>query len=368
MDKVTSYINDCKNYGIQVLPPDVNESLWLFNVVEGNLRFGMGAVKNVGKAAVEEMVRERTENGAFTSFVDFVERVNLKVCGKRALESLVLVGAFDSIEKQLNRKTLFENLENFMIYGNKKQEEKALGQSNLFDLGESSSSSDDESLKVDVERVEDYDEKEKLAYESNLLGIYVSGHPLGRYQGVIEQLTSMNLNEIQEVSGSDKRDMIVAGMVVTNKTILTKKGDKMSFAMLEDLSGKIECIVFPRVFSEYEELLKSDDPVVMTGYVNLTEQPRKFFPQKIQKLKAEAESRVTGVRVSLSLTEVNERKLKKMKEVILSYKGSVPCHLIFESDEAKEDYPLEMDFTLIQFLNLLRKLMRFLIKTVLNLL
>ena len=98
----------------------MNESLWLFNVVEGNLRFGMGAVKNVGKAAAEEMVRERSENGPFTSFVDFVERVNLKVCGKRALESLVLVGGFDSIEKQLNRKTLFENLENFMIYGNKK--------------------------------------------------------------------------------------------------------------------------------------------------------------------------------------------------------------------------------------------------------
>ena len=121
MDKVTTYVK-CKNYGINVLPPDVNESLWLFNVIDGNLRFGMGAVKNVGQAAVEEMVRERTENGPFTSFVDFIERVNLKICGKRALESLVLVGAFDSIEKKLNRKSLFENLENFIAYGNKKRE------------------------------------------------------------------------------------------------------------------------------------------------------------------------------------------------------------------------------------------------------
>ena len=198
------------------------------------------------------------------------------------MESLVLVGAFDSIEKKLNRKTLFENLENFMLYGNKKQEEKAVGQSNLFDMGESAEDSTEESMKVDVETVEDYDEKEKLSYESSLLGIYVSGHPLGRYQGVIEQLTSMNLNEVQEVSGNDKRDMIVAGMIVTNKTILTKKGDKMSFAMLEDLHGKIECIVFPRVFAEYEELLKSDDPVVMTGQVNLAEEPRKFFLKKFR--------------------------------------------------------------------------------------
>ena len=118
----------------------------------------------------------------------------------------------------------------------------------------------------------------------------------------------------------------------------------MSFAMLEDLLEKLSASYFLE-FSEYEELLKSDDPVVMTGYVNLTEQPRKFFPQKIQKLKAEAETRVTGVRVSLSLTEVNERKLRKMKEVILSYKGSVPCHLIFESDEAKVAYLWGMDFT-----------------------
>jgi DNA polymerase-3 subunit alpha len=195
-------------------------------------------------------------------------------------------------------------------------------------------------MKVDVDSVEDFDEKEKLSYESSLLGIYVSGHPLGRYQGVIEQLTSMNLNEIQEVSGSDKRDMIVAGMVVTNKTILTKKGDKMSFAMLEDLHGKIECIVFPRVFAEFEELLKSDDPVVMTGQVNLAEEPRKFFPQKIQKLKAEAESRVTGVRVSMRMDDVNERKLNRLKEIILSYKGSVPCHFIFESELAKARLPL----------------------------
>ena len=127
MDKVTNYINDCTNYDIEVLPPDVNESLWLFNVVEGNIRFGMGAIKNVGKAAVEEMVRVREESGPSTSFIDFIERVSLKICGKRALESLILVGAFDRCEKAYNRKTLFNNLEVFMSYGSKKQEEKELG-------------------------------------------------------------------------------------------------------------------------------------------------------------------------------------------------------------------------------------------------
>ncbi|MAW07744.1 MAG: DNA polymerase III subunit alpha [Halobacteriovoraceae bacterium] len=344
MDKVTTYIDDCKNYGINVLPPDVNESLWLFNVVDGNLRFGMGAVKNVGQAAVEEMVRERTENGPFTSFVDFIERVNLKICGKRALESLVLVGAFDSIEKKLNRKSLFENLENFIAYGNKKREEKLVGQANLFDMGGDASNDEEESLKVDVETYEDYEEKEKLGYESSLIGIYVSGHPLKSYQGVIEQLTSMNLNDIQSVRGNDKRDMIVAGMIVSNKVILTKKGDKMSFGMLEDLQGKIECIIFPKVFAEYEHLLSQDDPVVMTGYVNLSESPRKFFPQKIQKLKNETENRVSGVRVNIDLEKLTEIKLNRLKEIILSYKGSVPCHLILEGTDGKVRLPLDENY------------------------
>ena len=344
MDKVTTYIDDCKNYGINVLPPDVNESLWLFNVVDGNLRFGMGAVKNVGQAAVEEMVRERTENGPFTSFVDFIERVNLKICGKRALESLVLVGAFDSIEKKLNRKSLFENLENFIAYGNKKREEKLVGQANLFDMGGDASNDEEESLKVDVETYEDYEEKEKLGYESSLIGIYVSGHPLKSYQGVIEQLTSMNLNDIQSVRGNDKRDMIVAGMIVSNKVILTKKGDKMSFGMLEDLQGKIECIIFPKVFAEYEHLLSQDDPVVMTGYVNLSESPRKFFPQKIQKLKNETENRVSGVRVNIDLEKLTEIKLNRLKEIILSYKGSVPCHLILEGADGKVRLPLDENY------------------------
>ena len=340
-DKVTVYINDAKNYGIEVLPPDVNESLWLFNVVDGNIRFGMGAVKNVGKNAVNSLVKEREENGHYTGFIDFCERVDLKLVNRRMIESLIKVGAFDSCEK-MNRKTLLDNLEIILLHAAKRQEEKVLGQTSLFATEEG----DHEATKaqLDIQESEDFDNKEKLGYEQQLMGIYVSGHPLDRFQDVIRQLSSMDISQIEDIDGDGKRDLTLAGLITSRKNILTKKGDKMCFATLEDLSGKIECIVFPKTFAEFEPLLFEDEPLVMYGNVNLSENPRKFFPSKIMRLKDQAEERVTGVRISINLKDINDRHLEKFKHVLLSYRGSVPTHIIFESDEGKGRMPLGEDF------------------------
>lgn len=342
-DKVTQYINDAKNYDIEVLPPDVNESLWLFNVVGDNIRFGMGAVKNVGETAVGEMIREREENGAFTGFIDFCERANLKACNKRMIESLIKVGAFDSCEK-MNRKTLLENMELIVSHGQKRQEEKELGQVSLFEIGGEQEGHDSASM-LDLSSVPDFDEKEKLQYESQLMGIYVSGHPLDRFADIMSQMASMEISAVQDISGNSKREMTLAGMISERKNILTKKGDKMCFATLEDLNGKIECIVFPRTFAEYEEILGTDEPLVMTGQVNLDEDPRKFFPTKIQKLKDQADERVTGVRINVKMEELNQQRLKRFQQVLLSYRGTVPLHVIFETVEGgKARMPLGEDY------------------------
>ena len=118
----------------------------------------------------------------------------------------------------------------------------------------------------------------------------------------------------------------------------------MCFATLEDLSGKIECIVFPKTFEQYHELLATDEPLIMSGQVNLSEEPRKFFPNKIQKLKDEAEERVTGVRINVKMEELNENRLNRFKQVLLSYRGSVPLHLVFEHNEGRARLPLGEDF------------------------
>jgi DNA polymerase-3 subunit alpha len=342
-DKVTSYINDAKNYNIEVLPPDVNESLWHFNVVEENIRFGMGAVKNVGEGAVDEIIRVREgEDGPFEGFIDFCERVNLKQVNKRVIESLIKVGAFDLCEKKYNRRTMLENLEYIVSYASKKQEQALLGQTSLFDLaGEETR---EETSMLDIDIVDDFDDREKLRYEVQLMGIYVSGHPLDRYQDIMKQLSSMNISAVQDMNGQGKRDVTLAGMITERKNILTKKGDKMCFATLEDLTGKIECIVFPRTFLEHEEILGTDEPVIINGQVNMDEDPRKLFPTKIKKLEDQTEERVTGVRFNVNLEELNPSRLERLKQVLLSYRGSVPTHMIFQSNQGRARLPLGKDF------------------------
>lgn len=340
-DKVTQYIRDAKRYDIEVLPPDINESIWHFNVVEGNIRFGMGAVKNVGEGAVLEIVREREENGPFTGFIDFVERINHRLVNKRVIESLIKVGGFDQCEK-LNRRTLLENMEFLVNFGVKKQEERELGQVSLFDMGTEGAQSSRDLIEID--EVADFDDREKLQYEAQLMGIYVSGHPLDRFSDVLTQMSSASIASLQDMPGENKRDMNLAGMTIDKKVILTKKGDKMCFATLEDLTGKIECIVFPKVFDEFQHLLTGDEPVVMSGYVNLAESPRKFFPQKIQLLKDQAEERVTGVRIHVRLEELSTHRLNRLKQVVLSYRGSTPLHLVFDSNTGRARLPLGEDF------------------------
>lgn len=347
-DKVTQYINDANEFKIDVLPPDVNESIWLFNVVNGNIRFGMGAIKNVGEGAVEAIIKERQENGNYTSFLDYLERVDLKSVNRRVTESLIKVGAFDQIE-EMNRKTLLENLELFLSHAAKVQEEKLLGQVNLFAMDDTTDSSGRDRL--EIEHVDDFDQKEKLGYEAELMGIYVSGHPLDSFQDIIRQLASMEIAQVQEMTGGRpdrkgkiERDVVLAGMFTEKKSLLTKKGDKMAFATLEDLSGKIECIIFPKTYAEYEHLVMGDEPVVLHGKVNLAETPKKFFPNKISKMSDQAEERVTGVRVNIDTKNVGERELNKFKQILLSYRGSVPLHIVFESHLGRARMPLGENF------------------------
>lgn len=330
-DKVTMIIQDAKEHGIEILPPDVNESLWLFNVIDNTIRFGLGAVKNVGETAVEELIREREENGPYQGFIDFCERANLKAINKRVIESAIKVGAFDNCES-LNRKTLLENLELVVSYGQKKQEEKLIGQGNLFDFGGEETQDQDS---VVLEPVEGFDEKEKLAYEKALMGIYVSGHPLDSVEGIMDELSSMRINVVHDMSGSGKREMVLSGLVTSQKVFITKKGDKMAFATLEDLQGKIECVIFPRTFGEYGHLLEGDEPVVMSGVVNLDEDPRKFFPSKIVKLDTKTQQSVEGVKVHLDVRKLNEHSLNRIKQIILSYKGSIPVEFVFKHEEGK---------------------------------
>lgn len=355
-DKITAYIQEAKEFGIEILPPDVNESLWLFNVIGDTIRFGLGAIKGVGETAVKDIIEEREANGAFKGFIDFCERVNLKSVNKRVLEALIKVGAFDSSDK-FNRKTLLDNMEFITTFAEKKQEEKLMGQTSLFDMGDAPQSSEEQ---ININESQEFDEKQKLSLEAELLGIYVSGHPLIRFKDVMEKLTSMSIANIHDLptvarpegfnprmgdeNDPSKRMMVIAGMISESKVIVTKKGDKMAFVTLEDLTGKIECLFFPRVFAEFQQFLTVDEPLILSGVVNLAEDPKKFYPNKVSLLKDESDTRVTSVRVNVPLNQLHPYSLTQMKQILLSYRGSVPIHFVFETNEGRARMPLDDNF------------------------
>ena len=341
-DKVTAYIRDAKDYGIEILPPDINESVWLFDVVGENIRFGMGAVKNVGEGVVQEIVRKRERDGVYSGIVDFCERVDVKALNKKTLESLIRVGAFDACEKTINRKTMVENIELIVSYGVKRQNERSLGQSNFFDL---SGSSDGPGTWLDLPEMVEYSVREKLGFEASLLGIYVSGHPLDRYGDIVHRLTRFSLNKIHRAAGGDdRREVVVVGIVSGLRKITTKKGGRMCFAVLEDVTGRIECIVFPKTFVDYGAVLESDVPLVVKGRVNWSESPRKMIPSEVRKLEDVVEERVTGVKIRVKMEELSEIRLDRLKCFFLDCKGRVPLWLSLLHREGEAVFALGEDF------------------------
>ena len=338
IDKVATYINDAKANGIQILPPDINESLWDFSITGKSIRFAMGAVKNVGEAACQKILQEREKDGPYNSIQDFCERIDLKTVNKRTLESLIKAGAFDRCEKTLNRKSMVANIELFLSHGAKKQKEKQSGQSNIFDFNGIDDAN--ERYPLDTAKVNEYDDQEKLSQELSLMGVYVSGHPLDRFSQIIYQLAPMPLSNVQNLTGDYKKEMTFAGLIGSMKTIITKKGEKMCFATLEDISSKIECIIFPKIYREYENLLTSKGPFLIKGYVNLSESPKKLFPDKIRLLEDEAAERVTSMKLHVNIEKFGDVHLSHLKNIILNHSGNRPLHLFLEHKEGSIRFPL----------------------------
>jgi DNA polymerase-3 subunit alpha len=141
-----------------------------------------------------------------------------------------------------------------------------------------------------------------------------------------------------------RRPMVLGGLITGLKTIITKKGDKMAFLTLEDLTGKIECLIFPRIYAEFEAMLTSDEPILMSGQASLSEDPKKFFPDKITPLKEASDDRVTAVRVNLPMERLNPHSLTRVRQILLSYRGTVPIHFVFETQEGRARLPLDDNF------------------------
>lgn len=261
-DRLAIEISECRHMGIQVLAPDVNESFMEFGVVPetGEIRFGMAAIKNVGGNAVEEILRARSsKEGSFKSIEDFVRRVSTRIVNRKSWESLIKSGAFDKFG---DRQQLLFNLDRILAYGQKIQKEIDSGQANLF--GESIDAEVAAKLELDDPPTQ-LSEKEALIWERELLGLYLSKHPLDGYDEYLEE-HSVPLKSL--TSDMEGKKTTVGGVITTVREITTKNGAKMAFVGLEDKSGEIEVIVFPKAFADTPDLWVQDNVVLIEGKIN----------------------------------------------------------------------------------------------------
>ncbi len=273
IERVGFLINDCKKMGIEVLPPDINESFTGFSVVpeKNQIRFGLSAIKNVGIKIVEDIIKERKENGNFTSFDDFLTRVDSQSLNKKSLESLILAGVFDKFKE---RGELIYNIERILEYGREKRKNKSNGQTGLFDNIVAS-----EDLRL--EKAPKISEKEKFDWEKKLLGLFISGHPLEELKERIEKESI----SIKEAKRQMSETMVRVGIVISSvKKIITKSGEPMYFIQAEDLSDNIEIIVFPKTLKKNGSIFAEGSALFVSGRVSHRDEAPKIICETAEEI------------------------------------------------------------------------------------
>jgi len=324
-DKVVKNIADCREMEIQVLPPDINASDLSFSVLEHAIRFGLGAVKNVGSAAIEAILEARRD-GPFGDIFDFSERVDLRRVNKRVVESLIKCGAFDSTGAR--RAQLMAGLEDAMALGQKIQQERESAQTCLFGTSEIVKINGNGGGKLPD--LPEWHGKQFLAFEKEALGFYITGHPLDRYVADIKRYASGDIAGLAEKN--DKSDVTICGVVATLSEKTTKKGDRMGFATLEDQTGSVEVMVFPDLFVKCAEYLRSDEPLLVTGTVEVGEESCKVKATEVLPLRVITEKRTTRVHFTLKTEGLERDHLESLSDIIGRFPGECRAFLHLEID------------------------------------
>lgn len=335
LEKVAPYLEECRRLGIKVLPPDINESGVDFSVGEGHIRFGLAAIKNVGRAAVEAIIAAREAGGPFTSLADFCRRVDLQVVNRRVLESLIRCGAFDSLGK--GRRPLLEALDTCIEAASQAQSDRKKGQVSLLDMV--GATLEDPPLP----EVPEFSQEEILAMEKELLGFYLSGHPLEPYAKSLRRLTTHTLARLTELA--DGTPVVVGGVLVGFRKVITRRGEPMAYLVLEDFGGQVEVLVFPRLFERCREWLLKDQVLLVEGRVDREEEGVKVLAEHLEKLPKDELP-------SLYLKIEKGRGLKELQRVLAAHPGPHPVYFYFPEKRsrflAKRRYWVTLDPPLLR--------------------
>jgi DNA polymerase-3 subunit alpha len=346
-EKVAFYINACKKMGINVLPPDINESNVDFSVADGKIRFGLAAIKNVGKGAIYSIITSRRDGGSFSGFIDLCERVNLSEVYKRAVESMIKAGAFDSLGfKRAQLLNVYDRIMDSIISDRKKTIE---GQISLFSLGNDS----DNKRQDDFPDIKEFDKKYLLAMEKDMLGLYISGHPLDEFQDELDTLTNTKISELINIENDegghmeyrveDGQRVIVGGIVSGVKIKATKNNDIMAFVTLEDVVGSIEVLVFPKTYHKCGKMISEDSVIVIKGRVSVREEEQpKIIAEDIEPLK-KINTPTELKKLYIRLNDGSwQQQIEELRGVLESSPGNCPLYIILEKTRKKFMAPREL--------------------------
>ncbi len=330
-DKISDYINESIRMGIDILPPDVNESFKDFTVVGEDIRFGLSAVKNVGSGAADSIITTRQESGKFESLYDFAEKIDPRMVNRKVTESLIKCGAFDSTG--IYRSQAIAVLDKVLDMAGKTHKDRRNGQLSFFDDAHA-----DESFKETFREVPDipeWPEHELLSSEKEMLGFYITKHPLARFERLLNAYSTCGISELSGLS--DGQEVLVGGIINKAKiTVTRKKAEKMAIVTLEDLESFVEVLVFPKTYRKDPELVKEDNMVYVHGRLNLREEEPKIVAEDIIPLEKVKERFTRSVLIRLSTTGLEENMLKGIRRVIRKYKGKIPVYIDLLSPEGRK--------------------------------
>jgi DNA polymerase-3 subunit alpha len=334
-DKIAEYIEDCKTMGIKTLPPDVNEGYGRFSVSNGSIRFGLSAIKSVGTGNIEALVKERNAKGKYISLTQFINRMNADL-NSRCIESLILAGAFDSLGgKRSQYMQAYKNIYEGAVH---QRRNTIKGQMSLFDMG---GTPQEETYKDILPNIAEYPNKEKLSYEKELIGIYVSGHPLNDYMETIKKNITATTKDFP-FDGDDFNDpdklkdgvRVEVGGIINSVTVkYTKKNQQMAFVTIEDLYRQLEIIFFPDVFSKYRHILTEENVIIVSGRTSISEdQGSKLICEQAMSCDDMVDD---GKTLWLKISAESEITADNIVEVLSKFKGRTKVIIYIEKEKKK---------------------------------
>ena len=306
-DKVQRYIANCRNMGISVVQPDVNSSGEDFTPRDKQILFGLAAIKNLGAGPIAAIIQGRQE-GAFTSLADLCSRLDSRSLNKKALEALIQTGALDLLEP--NRRQLMNDLDITIEWASRRAREQASGQGNIFDFFGDSNNTKTFDTAPTTARVQDYSSQEKLSLEKELLGFYISDHPLNGVSRSARLMAPISLCDIPE--SSETKTVTAIAIILEIKEVVTKKGDRMAILQLEDLTGSTEAVVFPKTFDKVKHLLEKDKRLMVWGKIDRRDEQTQLIIDDMQSIES-----VRMVRVELTREQASDRQiLQQLKNAL----------------------------------------------------